>query len=52
LNLSSPVIKLPKKTGLRPDELESLIIEATENSIERPSKEQKAYYSGKKKGIR
>jgi hypothetical protein len=33
------VMKLPKRTGLQPEELECLIIDAT----------QKQYYSGKKK---
>jgi hypothetical protein len=45
----SQVMKLPKRTGLQPDELESLIIDATENQIERPKHNQKPYYSGKKK---
>jgi hypothetical protein len=47
--LLSQVMKLPKRTGLQPEELESLIIDATENQIERPKMEQKQYYSGKKK---
>jgi hypothetical protein len=46
----SQIMKLPNRTGLQPDELRSLIIiDATENQIERPKKNQKPYYSGKKK---
>jgi hypothetical protein len=45
----SQIMKLPERTGLRLDELESLIIDATKNSIERHNRNQKAYYSGKKK---
>jgi hypothetical protein len=45
----SQIMKLPERTGLEPDELESLIIDATESTIESPSKNQKPYYSGKKR---
>jgi hypothetical protein len=43
------VIPLPERNGLQQDELESLIIDATENHIERPTHNQEKYYSGKKK---
>jgi hypothetical protein len=48
-SLLEKVMTLPKREGLQPDELEALIIDATESQIERPKHEQKAYYSGKKK---
>ena len=40
---------LPNKKCLSPEEVESLIIDATEQPVERPRKKQKPYYSGKKK---
>jgi hypothetical protein len=43
------VVPLPERNGLQPHELESLIIDATENHIERPKRNQEKYYSGKKK---
>jgi hypothetical protein len=38
--LLEKVMFFPKRDGLQSDELESLIIDATENHIERPSKDQ------------
>jgi hypothetical protein len=38
-----------KDRAIQKDELESLIIDATESVIERPKRGQKEYYSGKKK---
>jgi hypothetical protein len=43
------IVALPKREGLKPDELHGLILDATENAIERPQQNQKLYYSGKKK---
>ena len=43
------IMALPKKKQLSKEEVESLIIDATEQRIERPKRRQKAYYSGKKK---
>jgi len=43
------VMKIQKEKHLRKEEVESLIIDATEQSCERPKKNQKPYYSGKKK---
>lgn len=43
------VVPLPERNGLQPHELERLIIDATENHIERPKYNQEKYYSGKKK---
>lgn len=43
------VMSLPQRDNLSPEEIQDLIIDATENRIERPKKEQKKYYSGKKK---
>jgi hypothetical protein len=43
------VVPLPERNGLKQDELESLIVDATENHIERPKHNQKPFYSGKKK---
>jgi len=40
---------LTKTKRLSQEEVETLIIDATEQQIERPSKHQKRYYSGKKK---
>lgn len=43
------VISLPKKPHLSKEEVEELILDVTEQQIERPKKGQKAFYSGKKK---
>lgn len=43
------VMALPNKKYLSQEEVESLIIDATEKPIERPKKSQKPYYSGEKK---
>ena len=40
---------LPREKSLSQKEAESLLIDATEQPIERPKKGQKHYYSGKKK---
>ncbi len=47
--LLAKVMALPNKKCLSPEEVESLIIDATEQPVERPRKKQKPYYSGKKK---
>jgi hypothetical protein len=47
--LLAKVMALPNKKHLSQEEVESLIIDATEQPIERPKKTQKPYYSGKKK---
>ena len=43
------VEKLPSRKSLLDNPLETMIIDATEQPIERPVRHQKAYYSGKKK---
>lgn len=43
------VMAISKTRNLSQEEVEDLIIDATEQPIERPSKGQKAFYSGKKK---
>lgn len=43
------VMKIQKEKHLKKEEVESLIIDATEQPCERPQKDQKLYYSGKKK---
>lgn len=47
--LLAKVMALPNKKSLSQEEVESLVIDATEQPVERPKKGQKAYYSGKKK---
>ena len=47
--LLAKVMALPNKKYLSQEEVESLIIDATEQPIERPKKTQKPYYSSKKK---
>jgi hypothetical protein len=42
-------MSLPQRDQLSPEEIKDLIIDATENQIERPKRDQKQYYSGKKK---
>jgi hypothetical protein len=43
------IMPLPERDKLTPEEIKDLIIDATENRIERPKHNQKVYYSGKKK---
>jgi hypothetical protein len=43
------IMSLPQRDKLSPEEIRNLIIDATENQIERPKHDQKKYYSGKKK---
>jgi len=43
------VVSISKRKNLTQEEVEHLIIDATEQPIERPQKGQKQYYSGKKK---
>ena len=43
------VMAIAKHKKLSKEEIENLIIEATEQPIERPKRRQKPYYSGKKK---
>lgn len=47
--LLAKVIAITKTRHLRQEEIEEIIIDATEQQIERPKKGQKAFYSGKKK---
>ena len=44
------VIAIQKDRTLTQEDLETIIIDCTEQPIERPKKRQKRYYSGKKKG--
>ncbi len=46
--LIEEVFKIPKTRTLKQEDLEQLI-DATEETIERPKQDQKVYYSGKKK---
>jgi IS5 family transposase len=43
------VMAITKTRSLKQEEIEEIIIDATEQQIERPKKGQKAFYSGKKK---
>lgn len=43
------IVAIKKNRVVRREEAENLIIDATEQPIERPKKDQKKYYSGKKK---
>ncbi|MDR0632442.1 MAG: transposase family protein [Holosporaceae bacterium] len=43
------IMSLLQRDKLSPEEIKDLIIDATENRIERPKHDQKKYYSGKKK---
>jgi IS5 family transposase len=47
--LLAKVMAITKTRHLRQEEIEEIIIDATEQQIERPKKGQKAFYSGKKK---
>ena len=42
------ILKLPSKTDLAKEGLKAVVIDASEQPIERPMKNQKDYYSGKK----
>lgn len=48
-NILVTVIKFTNRKELNDKDLEAVIIDVTEQPIERPKKKQKAYYSGKKK---
>jgi len=47
--LLAKVMTLPQQKHLSQEEIESCLLDATEHPIERPKKDQKSYYSGKKK---
>ena len=47
--LLTKVMALFKTKHLSKEEVETLIIDATEQPIEKPKRKQKSYYSGKKK---
>lgn len=47
--ISAKVMAISKRHKLSQEEVEGLIVDATEQPIERPKKKQKSYYSGKKK---
>jgi hypothetical protein len=47
--LLAEVFALPKRKKLSQEEISSLLLDATEQPIERPKQGQKAFYSGKKK---
>lgn len=47
--LLAQVVAISKREKLTQEEIESLLLDATEQPIERPKKGQKAFYSGKKK---
>jgi IS5 family transposase len=47
--LLANVMAISKRRELSQEELDSLIIDATEQPMERPKRDQKPYYSGKKK---
>lgn len=45
------VLKLPTKTSLKTSDLKQVIIDVTEQQIERPLQNQEDYFGGKKKNI-
>jgi hypothetical protein len=47
--LLAKVMAIPKEKYLSKEEVEAIVVDATEQPIERPKKRQKPYYSGKKK---
>jgi hypothetical protein len=47
--VKSGLFALPKKKELLQEELEEIVIDATEVQVSRPSKRQERKYSGKKK---
>ncbi len=46
------ILKLPSNTELTKEGLKAIVIDASEQQIERPVNKQKEYYSGKKNAIR
>ena len=48
-SLLAQVVAISKREKLTQEEIASLLLDATEQPIERPKKGQKAFYSGKKK---
>ncbi len=51
LNIVVGTYKLPNRKVLLEGNHEKILLDVTEQQIERPVKKQKGYYSGKKKGI-
>jgi len=49
LNILVKVLRLPGKKALLDGELEAIILDVTEQPMERPTKKQRQFYSGKKK---
>lgn len=49
LNILVKVLRLPGKKALLNGELEAIILDVTEQPMERPTKKQRQFYSGKKK---
>jgi hypothetical protein len=45
----APAIKIKKSRELTQNDLETILIDATEVQIQRPKKKQREFYSGKKK---
>ena len=43
------VTKIRKQRSVKPSEVEAILIDCTEQAIQRPKRQQKKYYSGKKK---
>ena len=52
LNILTKVLDMPNPKDLLNPDVEVIAIDVTEQPIERPTKNQKDYYSGKKKDIR
>ncbi len=52
LNILVQTLKLPNRKVLLESDVEKILIDVTEQPIERPVKNQKEYYSGKKKTYR
>ena len=51
INILVKILKLKSRNELLNSDLAAIIIDATEQPIERPEKKQKKYYSGKKNDI-
>ena len=51
LNILLKVLKMNNRKELMSNDLETIVIDVTEQPIERPKHKQKAYYSGKKNAI-
>lgn len=49
LNILIKVLRLPGKNALLDGDLEAIILDVTEQPMERPTKKQRRFYSGKKK---